>query len=203
MHTEMLSDRPGAMLADAVTHRQRGTAEREAVLNEAVRRRDQARAERRWLTWLRLAFYEVKYHNATFYIDGDDWQSQKYDRYGNQVGARTPMADRGGRPPGVQLSEPADALGDWLRKRGHPAAVTPVVLLTHEHARVASIRNPTVQVETSVQGLLHLIGQSPAGLDARQRAEIGQVIRDDHQHHNQRRSPPADSRRTPARRRSR
>ena len=260
MHIEMLSDHPGAMLANAVSSRQ-GPAGQETVLNEALRRRDAARADRRWLTWLRLIFtvrreqrelarqgllsgqltgreesiragseaeqrvaddlgralgrdwvlfrgyrnrrgeidglllgpgglfaYEVKYHNATFYIDGDSWQSEKYDRYGNLVGARTPMADRGGRPPSVQISEPAASLEDWLSKRGYVLTVTPVVLLTHERARIASSRNPTVQVETSVQGLLSLISRSPAELNAKQRGEIGQIIRDDHQHHNQRRA---------------
>jgi hypothetical protein len=260
MQIEMLSDHPGAMLSDAVSNRQRGMTEQESALNEALRRRDQARAERRWLTWLRLIFtvrreqrelarqglssqqstgrvesiragseaeqrvadslgralngdwtlfrgyrnrrgeidglllgpggvfaYEVKYHNATVYISGDDWQSEKYDKYGNQVSARTPLADKGGRSPSVQLSEPAATLADWLRKRGHPVAVTPVVLLTHERARIAVIQNPTVQVETSVQGLLNLIGQSPAGLNAKQRAEISHIISDDHRRHNQRR----------------
>jgi hypothetical protein len=263
MQIVTLSDHPGAMLADAVSARQRGPVGQETALNEALRSRDQALAERRWLTWLRLTLtvwrgkrelarqrlfsgrstgreesiraghdaeqavaqklgralngdwvlfcgyrnrrgeidglllgpgglfaYEVKYHNATMYISGDDWQSEKFDRYGNLVSGRTPMRDKGGRSPSVQLNEPAVALADWLRKRGQQIAITPVVLLTHERARVAAIRNPTVQVETSVKGLLHLAGQSPATLSARQRAEIGQIIRDDHHHHEQRRPTP-------------
>lgn len=55
MHIEMLSDHPSAMLANAVSRRQR-PAEQETVLNEALRSRDAARAERRWLSWLRLTF---------------------------------------------------------------------------------------------------------------------------------------------------
>jgi hypothetical protein len=77
-------------------------------------------------------------------------------------------------------------LADWLGKRGHPVSVTPVVLLTHERARVGSIRNPTVDVETSVQGLLRLVKQSPSALGAGQRAAIAQIIRDDHRHHQRR-----------------
>jgi hypothetical protein len=261
MHIVTLSDHPGAMLAQAVSQRQHGASEQATVLNEALRGRDRARAERRWLMWLRLAFtvrrekrelarrrlfspgpagkeesiragrgaeqlvaknlgralngdwtlflgyrnrrgeidglllgptglfaYEVKYHNATVYIDGDNWQSEKSDKYGNLVSGRTPMGDKGGRSPSQQLNEPAAALTDWLRKRGHPVAITVVVLLTHERARVGSSRHPTVRVETSVQGLLNLTGQAPATLSARQCAEIGQIIRDDHQHHEQRRS---------------
>jgi len=56
MHIETLSDHPGAMLADAVSKRQGGPAGQEARLNEALHNRDQALAERRWLTWLRLTF---------------------------------------------------------------------------------------------------------------------------------------------------
>jgi len=73
-------------------------------------------------------------------------------------------------------------LAGWLRKRGHPVSVTPVVLLTHERARIGSIRNPTVDVETSVQGLLRLVDQAPSALAARQRAAIAQIILDDHRH---------------------
>jgi hypothetical protein len=260
MHTVTLSDHPAAMLAAAVSQRQRGSVGQEAGLDEALRRRDRARAERRWLLWLRLALtvrrekrelarqrlfspgstgreesiragrgaeqsvahdlgralngdwtlflgyrnrrgeidglllgptglfaYEVKYHNATVYISGDDWQSEKSDKYGNLVSERTPMRDKGGRSPSQQLNEPAAALTDWLRRRGHRVAVTPIVLLTHDRARVGSSRNPTVLVETSVQGLLRLTGRSPATLDPGTRTEIAQIIRDDHKHHEQRR----------------
>jgi Nuclease-related domain len=259
MRIVTLSDHPGDMLADAVSERQRGTVHQETGLNDARRRRDQARAERRWLRWLRLVFtvrrearevarqrlsarrptgreeslraghdaeqrvadnlsralngdwelflgyrnrrgeidgllvgpgglfaYEVKYHNATVHISGDDWQSEKFDRYGNQVSDRAPMTDKRGRSPSRQLSEPAAMLADWLGKRGYPVSVTPVVLLTHERARVGSIRNPTVDVETSVQGLLRLVKQSPSALGASQRAAIAQIIRDDHRHHQRR-----------------
>jgi hypothetical protein len=261
MRIVMLSDHPGAMLADAVSRRQRHTTGQETVLNQALRSRDAALAERRWLRWLRLTFtvrrekrefarqrlfsqqatgreesiragreaeqrvaedlgralngdwvllrgyrnrrgeidglllgpaglfaYEVKYHNATVYITGDDWQSEKFDRYGNQVRDRTPMRDKGGRSPSEQLNEPVVMLTDWLRKRGHQVAAASVVLLVHERARVGLKRSPTVEVETSVQGLLHLIERSPGTLSAKQRADIGQIICDDHGHQEQRRA---------------
>jgi len=259
MRIVTLSDHPGDLLADAVSERQRGTAHQETVLNDARRRRDQAWADRRWFSWLRLVVaarraarelarqrlsagrptgredsiraghdaeqrvadalghaldgdwalfrgyrnrrgeidglllgpggvfaYEVKYHNATMHIDGDDWQSEKFDRYGNRVSDPAPMRDKRGRSPSRQLREPAATLADWLRKRGHPVAVTPVVLLTHERARIGSIRNPTVDVETSVQGLLRLVDQAPSTLTARQRAAIAQIVLDDHRHHERR-----------------
>jgi hypothetical protein len=261
MHIVMLSDHPGAMLADAVSRRQRGTTEQETVLNEALRRRDEALAVGRCLRWIRLTVsvrrenrelarqgrfpqqssgreesiragheaeqrvadelartldgdwvlfrgyrnrrgeidglllgpaglfaYEVKYHNATVYITGDDWQSEKFDRYGNPVSDRTPMRDKGGRSPSEQLNEPVVMLTDWLRKRGHQVAATSVVLLTHERSRVGAKSSPTVEVEMSVRGLLHLTDRSPVVLGARQRADIGQIIRDDHRHHEQRRA---------------
>jgi nuclease-like protein len=137
-----------------------------------------------------LFAYEVKYHNATVYIRGDDWWSEKFDRYGNSVGASAPMADTRGRSPATQLSEPVAALSDWLRRRGQQVAVTPVVLLTHDRARVGSSQSPTVRVETSVQGVLRLIGRSSVTLDARRRAVVEQIIRDDHRHHEQRLSRP-------------
>jgi hypothetical protein len=133
-----------------------------------------------------LFAYEVKYHNATVHISGDDWQSEKFDRYGNQVSGRAPMSDKRGRSPSRQLSEPAAMLADWLAKRGHPVPVTPVVLLTHERARIGSIRNPTVGVETSAQALLRLAQQSAGTLNVGQRATIAQIIRDDHRHHERR-----------------
>jgi hypothetical protein len=130
--------------------------------------------------------YEVKYHNGTVYISGDEWQSEKFDKYGNLVSGRAPMRDRRGRSPSLQLSEPAGALEDWLRKRGQPVAVTPVVLLTHERARVGASENPTVAVTTSVQGLLRLAERSTAKLGVGRRAMIERIIRDDHRHHEQR-----------------
>lgn len=259
MRVETLSDHPGDMLADVVRERGRGAAEQEARVAAARRRRDEARAAGRWVSWLRLAFavsrekrelgrqrffsqfptdreasiraghdaeqqvaddlgralgadwvlfrgyrnrrgeidgllvgprgvfaYEVKYHNATVYIRGDDWWSEKFDKYGNSVGMRAPMADARGRSPGTQISEPAAALENWLGKRGQQVAVTPVVLLTHDRARVGSSHGPSVLVETSAQGLLRLAGRSPAALNARQRAAIEQIIRDDHRHHEER-----------------
>lgn len=137
-----------------------------------------------------LFAYEVKYHNATVYVRGDGWWSEKFDRYGNSLGGPAPMADARGRSPSAQISDPAVALSDWLRRRGQQATVTPVVLLTHDRTRVGSSQRPTVRVETSVQGVLRLIEQSAVTLDARRRAVIEQIIRDDHRHNEQRLSRP-------------
>jgi hypothetical protein len=141
-----------------------------------------------------LFAYEVKYHNATVYIRGDDWRSEKFDKYGNSLGGPVPMADARGRSPSTQLGDSVAALSDWLRRRGQQATIVPVVLLTHDRSRIGSSQNPTVGVETSVQGVLRLIGRSSAKLDARRRAVIEQIIRDDHRHHQQRLSRPSRAR---------
>ena len=77
-------------------------------------------------------------------------------------------------------------LADWLAKRGHPVEVTPVVLLTDERARIGSIRNPAVGVETSEQAMVRLAQRSPGALSTSKRAAIAQIIRDDHRHHERR-----------------
>jgi hypothetical protein len=133
-----------------------------------------------------LFAYEVKYHNATVYIRGDAWAGEKYDNYGNLVEPRRPIIDRGsrGRSPSQQLNEPAGALAAWLSRRGHRVEIARVVLLTHPKARIGSSNGATVRVVTSAAGLLRLVERSGERLGARQRAEIAEVIRRDHRHHN-------------------
>jgi hypothetical protein len=133
-----------------------------------------------------LFAYEVKYHNATVYISGDAWAGEKYDNYGNLVEPRRAIVDRGsrGRSPSQQLNEPAGALAAWLSRRGHRVEIARVVLLTHPKARIGSSNGPTVRVVTSPAGLLRLVQGSGVRLGAQQRAEIAEVIRRDHRHHN-------------------
>ena len=257
MRTVLLSDHPDDMLADEVGKRERSVRGQESAVTAAVRDRDDARAQGRWLRWVRLTFkarrerrelarlrvfaevptqressiragrdaerrvaadlaralddgwvlfrgyrnrrgeidglllgpggllaYEVKYHNGTVYISGDDWQSEKFDKYGNLVRARAPM--EGNRSPSRQLNEPASALADWLRKRDHPVPITSVVLLTHDRSRIAGLKDPTVTVVTSTADLIRLAEGSPAKLGAGRRAAIEKIIREDHRHHEQR-----------------
>src|SRR5580693_1302971 len=73
---------------------------------------------------------EVKNINATVHVDGDRWQADKYDNYGNLVEQRA-IADRKGRSPSMQLTEPADAMQRFLRERGQPVTVQRVVILAH------------------------------------------------------------------------
>jgi hypothetical protein len=102
---------------------------------------------------------EVKNLNATVQVDGDSWRADKYDNYGNLVEQR-PIADRKGRSPSVQLNEPADALERFLRQRGQPVTVQRVVILAHRRSRLGTHRNLTVNVGTSTDYVLTLLGAS-------------------------------------------
>lgn len=137
-----------------------------------------------------LFAYEVKYLNGTVHINGDDWQCEKFDKYGNLVQPRAPLRDRGGRSPSRQLRDPTNELRDWLAKRGQRVAVTPVVLLVHDRSRIGALRHPTVTVATSARELARVAldpgdsaGPGKPLLGAGRRAAIEKIIADDHRHH--------------------
>ncbi len=125
---------------------------------------------------------EVKTLNATVHVDADRWRADKYDRYGNLVEQR-PIEDRKGRSPSRQLTEPAAELESFLHRRGQPVQVQRVVLLLHERSRLGVVRNPTVQVGTSVGYLLSLARAGAGQLDERRRADIHRLILRDHAFH--------------------
>lgn len=129
---------------------------------------------------------EVKNQNATIDCHGDQWWSTKYDRYGNPVGPRQPMADRRGRSPSVQLNEPASQLADFLYSRGHPVAIRRIVVLTHPRALLRSRTRPTVDICTSVRQLRTLLNDPPVAIAAAQRAELERLIIRDHRFHERR-----------------
>jgi Nuclease-related domain len=143
-----------------------------------------------------LLAIEVKNLNATVHIDGDRWQADKYDNYGNLVEQR-PIADRKGRSPSMQLNEPADALERFLHERGQPVTVHRVVILAHRRSRLGWSRHPTVPVGTSTGYLLSLVGDSADQLEARQRAGIQRLIRHDHDFHDKGRAAGSRRRRPP------
>lgn len=130
---------------------------------------------------------EVKNQNATIDCHGDQWWSTKYDKYGNPVGPRQPMADRRGRSPSVQLNEPASQLAGFLYSRGHPVAVRRIVVLTHPRAHLRSSTRPTVDICTSVRQLRTLLNGYPVAITAAERAELERLIIRDHRFHERRR----------------
>ena len=131
---------------------------------------------------------EVKNINATVSIDGDRWQADKYDNYGNLVEQR-PIADAKGRSPSAQLNEPAGDLERFLRERGQPVTVQRVVILAHRRSRIGTTRNLTVRVGTSADYLLTLINSpsSPEPLTDQQRTGIRRLIQHDHAFHDKQR----------------
>jgi Nuclease-related domain len=131
---------------------------------------------------------EVKNINATVHVEGDRWQADKYDNYGNLVEQR-PITDRKGRSPSQQVNESADELERFLRERGQQVTIQRVVVLTHRRSRFGPSRHPTVHVGTSTDDVLRLVHDSPGDLGDRQRAEIERLIRRDHDFHNQARRP--------------
>ena len=127
----------------------------------------------------------MKNINATVSIDGDRWQGDKYDNYGNLVEQRE-VADRRGRSPSEQLNEPADELERFLHERGQQVTVQRVVVLTHRRSRSAP-PPPTVHVGTSTDYVLSLVDDSADTLERRQRADAERLIRRDHDFYDRRR----------------
>lgn len=261
-----LSNHPGDMLADVSRRRDAAQSRaqdryEDALIQHQARlqtirvKRDRARQQRQWWTWLRLAFavwaerrrapgapvpdtgdtgteekiragiageqlvatdlgraladdwtllrgyrnrrgeidhlllgpgglfaIEVKNINATVYVDGDRWQADKYDNYGNLVEQRL-ITDRRGRSPSEQLNEPADELERFLHERGQQIMIQRVVVLTHRRSRLRPSRHATVRVTTSTDDVLSLVHDSDGRLAARRRAELERLIRRDHDFH--------------------
>ena len=96
---------------------------------------------------------EVKYRNATVYIDGDEWRYDKFDHWGNRV-EQGRIEDRTGRSPSVQLNEPANELERFLHTRGQPVSITRVVILNHPRSKIGRYRDVTV-------GVGHVVGLHP------------------------------------------
>jgi hypothetical protein len=131
---------------------------------------------------------EVKYHNATVYISSDDWQFDRFDRWGNRVGQGR-VEDRTGRSPSVQLNEPSDELEKFLRSRGQPVRIKRIVILNHPRSRIGGQRNATVQVATSSRHIIDLVGHSRLELTPGRLTQIASLIERDHHFHDGRRRP--------------
>jgi Nuclease-related domain len=129
---------------------------------------------------------EVKNINATVSVQGDTWQADKYDRYGNLVEQYT-IADRRGRSPSVQLNQSADSLASFLHNRGQSVPVRRVVALAHQRSRLGNHANLTVNVAVTTDDILRLVRDSPDDLDAKRRQAILALIEHDHAYHEKRR----------------
>lgn len=144
---------------------------------------------------------EVKHVNGAFRIAAERWLYRRYDGYGNEVGDVMTLADRGGRPPQVQLAEPLAQLARFLAKRGQPVPWQPVVLLNHPRAKILSCTDGLgAQVLTSSRQLLDLVRGADGDVGSGQLGEIGRLIERDHRFQaDRRRSERSDSRDEPVR----
>jgi hypothetical protein len=131
---------------------------------------------------------EVKHVNGAFRITRESWLYRRSDGSGNEVGDVTLLADRGGRPPQVQLAEPLEQLERFLAKRGQPVPWQSVVLLNHPRAKIISCADGLgTQVLTSTRQLLDLIASADGDVGSGQIGEIGRLIERDHRFQAERR----------------
>lgn len=130
---------------------------------------------------------EVKYHNATVYITGDEWRFEKFDRWGNRV-EQGRIADRTGRSPSEQVNDSAGELERFLHSRGQHVSIARIVILNHPRSRVGSQRNATAQVATSSRDIVDLVSRSPFEFTAGRVAQLAGLIERDHRFHEARRS---------------
>ena len=131
---------------------------------------------------------EVKHVNGAFRITPEQWVYRRSDGYGNEVGDVTVLADRGGRPPQVQLAEPLEQLERFIAKRGQPVPWRPVVLLNHPRAKIISCADGLgTQILTSSGQLLDLVRSADGDVGSGQVAEIGRLIERDHRFQAERR----------------
>jgi hypothetical protein len=87
---------------------------------------------------------EVKYLSGVVHCNGDQWNRDKYDNYGNLVQGGVPIRDKGGRAPSRQLNAAADALQEFLHRKGMPAKVLRVVVLAHNSSQIGTVQYQTV-----------------------------------------------------------
>jgi hypothetical protein len=131
---------------------------------------------------------EVKHVNGAFRIAPEQWLYRRSDGYGNEVGDVTLLADRGGRPPQVQLAEPLEQLARFLAKRGQPVPWRSVVLLNHPRAKVLSCADGLgTDILTSSRQLLDLVRSADGDVGSGQIGEIGRLIERDHRFQAERR----------------
>jgi hypothetical protein len=137
---------------------------------------------------LGLFAIEVKYVNGAFRITPRQWLYRRSDSYGNEVGDVTTLADRGGRPPQLQLAEPLEQLERFIAKRGQPVPWRSVVLLNHPRAKIISCADGMgAQVITSSRELVDLVLSADGDVGSGQVAEIGRLIERDHRFQAERR----------------
>lgn len=129
---------------------------------------------------------EVKFINGDIYCDAKRWSRNKYDRYGNLVERNLPITDKNGRCPACQVNESADDLEIFLnQKMGYASAIKRAVILAHSSCRVKEIKNPTVDMITTLKewDLRTFLKASSVTLNKKEVHHIVKLIGQDHAFH--------------------
>ncbi|MEL7156827.1 MAG: nuclease-related domain-containing protein [Actinomycetota bacterium] len=130
---------------------------------------------------------EVKNRNVRLNVDGDRLWCERLDRWGNVVGSDD-ATDRSGRTWARQVTDVADDLARWLRRRDHEVPIRTAVMVLNQRATLGMVNNPPVDlVGTDSRHLLEAIQRSPTVIGPTARQTIVELIRRDHRHHHRRR----------------
>jgi Nuclease-related domain len=136
---------------------------------------------------------EIKNINVTIVCNGDHWHYQKYDKYGNPVGAGGTLTDDAGRSPSQQLNEPTDELIAALARRYPQMWIQRIVVLFNPRGWVdIDSSTLTVAVANEVDFVLQLIAESRVEIPPDAIPELEAMIVADHRRRN--RSAPASPR---------
>ena len=110
MRTEVMSEHPDVMLADAERERRRGVTEQVALVESLRQERGQARSEGRWLAWLRLALA----------VSGAKREARRQHMFSALPTAREQTIRAGRNAERRVADELSEALDDeWVLLRGY------------------------------------------------------------------------------------
>jgi hypothetical protein len=122
-----------------------------------------------------IAAVEIKHLNGVIHCDRDRWWRDKYDQYGNLVERGLVIQDRGGRAPSRQVNEVADALEEFLSKRGIVRHIARIVVLSHPKSTYGTMSDLTVNWVCTVGDLDLPLACSAGGYKLRD-AEIERIV---------------------------
>jgi len=122
-----------------------------------------------------LLAVEIKFINGRVFCDKESWWRDKYDKYGNLVERSVPIADRRGRSPSAQVNAAADRLQSFLNKRSSLRRVHRAVILSHDASELGDLRDPTVDLVTTIGQLSKLTLSSVLETDCSD-LDVGRVV---------------------------
>ena len=105
---------------------------------------------------------EVKHLNGCVHVMADNWQMDRYDKYGNIVERARPIANKARMSPSSQVNRAVAPLERFLDRRKSVKRVRRAVVLTHDRSRVGSVQDLTVDHVSTLEAL-SLAKLFPAG----------------------------------------